>query len=219
MLLQFLRKESKIMAYIVDYSYINQSNLSFGTSSFKSEITENDLVENNFLTAIYRKQNYSYPKFFKMDNLSKTGFLSAELLQPHFPDLENRKNVGVICFNRISSLTTDRNFENTIIDVNNYYPSPALFVYTLPNIETGEICIRHKFMGESSFYVTEHFNPKYIADIVEDSLKFNDIILSGWSDFVNSQIKSLMFLVSKNKSEGSELFDSQNIEKIFKTIF
>ena len=39
------------------------------------------------------------------------------------------------------------------MDKENYYPSPALFVYTLPNIVTGELAIRHQIYGETACYV------------------------------------------------------------------
>ena len=42
-------------------------------------------------------------------------------------------------------------FQETIQHADSYYPSPALFVYTLPNIVTGEIAIRNKYYGETSF--------------------------------------------------------------------
>jgi hypothetical protein len=33
-----------------------------------------------FIKALYKKETISYPKFYKMDNLSKLGFLGAEML-------------------------------------------------------------------------------------------------------------------------------------------
>lgn len=112
------------------------------------------------LNNLYRERVGDYPKFFKMDLLSKLGFIASEILlnlesleddrQRFVPD-EDR---GVIMGNRSASIANDREYEKTI-QAENYYPSPALFVYTLPNIVTGEIAIRNKYYGESGFYVVE----------------------------------------------------------------
>lgn len=216
--LRFSKKESKIMAYIIDFAFLNQEKSIFGNSTLLEIISDEELVDNNFITAVYRKNNFSYPKFFKMDNLSKTGFLCSELLKENFPEVEKRQKFGVICFNRISSLTTDKNFENTIIENENYYPSPALFVYTLPNIETGEICIRHKLMGESSFYVMEKFDSQQIFNLASDALNFHDYVLLGWSDLVNSQIKSFMVLVSNSDAKSKCVFDVEMLERSYKEL-
>ena len=143
------------MAFIKSYSFVNYSDSSYGINEEKQFLSDNETLENNFFTAVYRKQNFNYPKFFKMDSASKAGFLCAELLEKDFPD--ERENFGVIMMNNFSSSETDKNFEKTICDIENYYPSPSIFVYTLPNIVTGEVCIRHGFRGESSFYVFEKF--------------------------------------------------------------
>jgi 3-oxoacyl-[acyl-carrier-protein] synthase-1 len=116
----------------------------------------------------YRSLQIDYPKFFKMDGLSKLGFLAAEMI---FKDDQNRfeprEDIAVIGFNRSSSLDTDTQYQATIGNNENYFPSPSLFVYTLPNIVTGEIAIRNNLLGETSFYICEAFNAKQIIEIVE----------------------------------------------------
>lgn len=177
------------------------------------------MPESNFLTAIYRKSGFQYPKFFKMDNLSKAGFLASELLVDELDENFERKDCGVILFNRISSLTTDRNFENTIKDPENCYPSPALFVYTLPNIVTGEICIRQKFYGESSFYVMEDFDTQRIVDVINDSLTQNQYVMTGWIDESDNGIKALMFLVTRNSLYNTWIpFTMEAIEDMKKLV-
>ena len=51
------------------------------------------------------------------------------------------------------------------------FPSPALFVYTLPNIVAGEIAIRNKYEGETSAYVLEEFNRDMIDAIVKQAFQ------------------------------------------------
>ena len=97
------------------------------------------------LTALYRARVGDYPKFFKMDTACKLGFLLAEQLadEPRFTPREDR---AVLMFSTCGSLCNDRHYEETVRE----FPSPSLFVYTLPNIITGEIAIRNKYEGETS---------------------------------------------------------------------
>ncbi|MEJ0079473.1 MAG: hypothetical protein WDM78_00555 [Puia sp.] len=44
--------------------------------------------------------------------------------------------------------------------------SPALFVYTLPNIVIGEISIRRHFKGENAFFVFKQFDGNFIEKYV-----------------------------------------------------
>jgi len=205
------------MAYIYDFAYINQSRKEFGKGDLRNIITDEELADSNFVTAVYRKCGFGYPKFFKMDNLSKAGFVTSELICKELDESFDRKDCGVILFNRISSLTTDRNFENTISDPENFYPSPALFVYTLPNIVTGEICIRQKFYGESSFYVMEDFDAQRIVDVVNDSLSQNRYVLTGWiGEGDDGNISALMILVShESLRENSAEFTVESVEAVF----
>src|ERR1700744_5531982 len=120
----------------------------------------------DFLLAVYRYPGVQYPKFYKMDNLSKLGWLACELLlRDGFRAEDYRpEEVPVVLSNANASLDTDYKYFATVKDI----PSPALFVYTLPNIMTGEICIRHHFKGENAFFVFESFNAAFLAQYVRD---------------------------------------------------
>lgn len=122
---------------------------------------------NDQLSQWYRNIGINYPKFFKMDRLCKAGILGAEqLLKDYDFDRENVKaDWGIILMNAASSLDNDRHYQKTIT-ADNYYPSPAVFVYTLANIVTGEIAIRHKIGGESSFYVMQSEDESLLNELV-----------------------------------------------------
>ncbi|MBA4393231.1 MAG: 3-oxoacyl-ACP synthase, partial [Desulfobacca sp.] len=98
-----------------------------------------------FLRSIYRHYTISYPKFYKMDNLCKLGFLSAEILLQGTDILRNypEEDIGIILGNASSSLDSDEKHQESIQDRSSYFPSPSVFVYTLANIMAGEIAIRH----------------------------------------------------------------------------
>jgi hypothetical protein len=114
-----------------------------------------------FFTALYRHLEISYPKFFKMDNLCKLGFLAAEIILGEASVKQRYRDdeVGMVLFNAASSIDTDRNHQVSIANRDNYFPSPSVFVYTLANIIIGEISIRHKLTGESCFFIEQDFQP------------------------------------------------------------
>jgi 3-oxoacyl-(acyl-carrier-protein) synthase len=109
-------------------------------------------------------------KFFKMDNLAKLGYVTAaELFAKAGTGLQNLKptEIGIILSNHSASLDTDlRHQQNTA----NGEPSPAVFVYTLPNVAAGEICITHHIKGENTFFIDmpPAWLEKYARSLIEN---------------------------------------------------
>lgn len=170
---------------------------------------------------LYKHSGISYPKFHKMDNLCKLGFLTSEFLLRD-KNLTGRyapAETGVILMNSSSSLDTDRNHQKSIMSRDDYFPSPSVFVYTLPNVVIGEICIRHKINGEGNFFVTEKFNPHFVFDYV--SQLFNDNLveccITGWVEINGNNYGSVLYLIEKTgKTEsGIANFEPAEIDKIY----
>lgn len=136
------------------------------------------------LTDIYKQEIGNYPKFYKMDILSRLAFVTTELLRkgPHTTD--NGQQTPIILFNHSSSVVADRQFLDTIKDAENFFPSPSVFVYTLPNITTGEVAIRHHLCGETSFYILPDKDEALMKQILEASLAGTSAtsVISGWID-------------------------------------
>lgn len=141
------------------------------------------VISNADITGLYREYIKDYPKFFKMDSLCRLGIVAAELLLKDL-SVDEKENTSIILFNRNGSLITDRNYQKTISE-GNYFPSPALFVYTLANIVTGEIAIRHKIYGETSFYVLSGPEWSTIEKMACNVFQTSDpsLVLTGWVDY------------------------------------
>lgn len=143
------------------------------------------------LTDIYKRYIDDYPRFYKMDALCRLGFVASELLLQAENDRREtpRDDRAVILFNRSSSILADEVYQASIQDAENYYPSPAAFVYTLPNIVTGEIAIRNHYQGETSFYILPEHSDALIQQTLEAS--FGDpatkSILGGWIDYADDE--------------------------------
>ena len=113
----------------------------------------------DMLTEIYRQRHTAYPKFYKMDILSRLGFIVAELLMDGLPEAAGadaagtlRDDCAIVVCGHSGSIASDRLFQDTIVP-DRFFPSPAVFVYTLPNIVTGEIAIRHHIVAETACYL------------------------------------------------------------------
>lgn len=155
-----------------------------------------------WLSELYGQLGMAYPKFFKMDRLSKAGILAAEMVMRAVgQNTEELKNDwGVVCFNSASSLDDDRTYQETIQDPENYFPSPSVFVYTLANIVAGEMAIKYKLRGETSFYVSQHFDKerleKAVADVFAQTKATH--LLAGWVDYDNGHCDVQLFVFEQN---------------------
>ncbi len=137
------------------------------------------------LTALYRQYVGDYPKFYKMDLLSRLGFIASELLfQKEDAHSDFGQSRAVLLFGQSASCVADRSFEATIQLGDNYFPSPADFVYTLPNIVLGEIAIRHQLRGETCYFALSKRDDALIRQLVSQA--FADAsttsVLFGWID-------------------------------------
>jgi len=179
------------------------------------KLFENNTDINALLLSIYHHLQLNYPKFYKMDNLSKLGWLAAEvLLKDSFKkDDYQPEDVSVILANANSSLDDDIKYLESIKDV----ASPSLFVYTLPNIVIGEICIRNHFKGEQAFYIQDDFDADFIAQQVNYQLDNNiaQACICGWVDVLGQDYKAVLFLVEKKRNDDSVEFSAEKLREIF----
>jgi len=173
---------------------------------------KSDLAE--FLLEAYRHFTLDYPKFHKMDNLSKLGWLANETLLRDSFDKEKYKpkDVGIVLSNANASLDTDVKYYETAKSI----ASPALFVYTLPNIVIGEISIRHHFKGENAFFISEHFDAGFIEQYVSSLINNNTLqcCICGWVDVLAKNYNATLFLIEKDTSANSVNFAKENLTKI-----
>ena len=151
----------------------------------KEELGEQEGLEHHsLLTSLYKQMIGNYPKFYKMDGLSRLGFVASEILL-NAEKGETDKERAIIFFNHSSSIASDRNYKESINDKNNYFPSPSIFVYTLPNIVTGEIAIRNHFQGETSFFILPDKDERMMEEILQASCRDaqSKSFLTGWIDY------------------------------------
>ena len=157
-----------------------------GTTVFSS--SETDFAP--FIREAYKHLGENNMKFYKMDNLCKLGYVAAGYL---LKDTNYRpKEIGIILANASSSLDTDCKHQAIINKEGDKAASPAVFVYTLPNVVLGEICIRHKIQGENTFFVCQQSNVASLEDyarIVMAKGKLRTCII-GWCELLDGHYQA-----------------------------
>lgn len=193
---------------LVASCYINREGVSVnGNSMFRTEAGTEDWKKD-----IYRSLEVDYPKFHKMDALAKMAFLGVESLQ-HIDHLDNcgEDGLALIFANRYASYDTDMRFIDSYEDKGN--PSPSLFVYTLPNILTGELSIRHKWYGENIFFILEKFDPAFFEEQINFYFSRGAAAcLCGWVESENEHEECALFLVEP----GETALDKTELLNVFK---
>ena len=143
--------------------------------------------EEPFLRMVY-KIGLSYPKFFKMDNLSQLGFLGAEMVLMR--SVESPKTMKLPwCMQTEVRVWKQTTFTESL---ESGIASPAQFVYTLPNIEVGEICIKHKLYEENNFLISHRFDAQQMLNRYQALFDDNaaKTVLIGWTSLIRTMTDS-----------------------------
>jgi len=158
-------------------------------------------ADENWTKTIYTELGIAYPKFYKMDNLAKMAFLGLNLIeQANIIAPNESQEVALIFANSSSSHATDIKFIESYTQ--NGSPSPSLFVYTLPNILTGEISIFKKWYGENIFFIQEKFDAEFFIEQINFYLrKGAKSCLCGWVNSIDDNEECFLFHVSNEAGE------------------
>lgn len=199
-----MQKELFIQSYchiIENQVFVN------GDAMFTTDTTD----FTSFIKSAYKHFEIDYSKFFKMDNLSKLAFIASDVLLKDEPE----KNIALLFSNNAGSLDTDRKHQASIADSENFYPSPAVFVYTLPNICLGEISIKHQLHSENSFFVFEDFNADVLSNYANSLIADQkaEKALCGWVNIDEGKYEAFLYVVAK---KGIFVHSSPEINLLYK---
>lgn len=189
------------MNEIISYTHIKHNQVSVNGEIVFQSNASSSLSE--FLSEAYKSLGISYPKFHKMDLQCKLGFLCTEfaLKDTQFLSDNDLTKTAIILSNAASSIETDRIHQNSIADKSNYFPSPAVFVYTLPNITIGELAIKHKITGENAFFVSEQFDANLLVNYTESLFSDDtDAAIVGWVEVDGNNFEAFIFLVQNSEN-------------------
>lgn len=143
-----------------------------------------------FIREAYKNTGGSNLKFYKMDDLCKLGYTAVEYLlkEKNFQPEE----IGILLVNAAASLNTDIRHQMIINQEGDHAASPTVFVYTLPNVVAGEICIRHKIQGENTFFIEKEFDADKLEEYARIVMKKGNLkaCITGWCNLLMEEYKA-----------------------------
>jgi hypothetical protein len=130
------------------------------------------------------------------------------LKERHAPD-----RIGLVLHNADASLDTDLRYAASVAVA----PSPSLFVYTLPNVVVGEVCIKNNFKGHNAFFIFEAYEPGFLHAHVREVLLegMADACLCGWTEVFGDRQEALLFLVERTAQGTGIPFSPEALAKKF----
>lgn len=137
-----------------------------------------------FIREAFKSRGENNMKFFKMDDLCKLGYVAAAWLLDGIEFGE--EECGMVLSGKYGCLDTDMKHQQIIDKEGDAASSPAVFVYTLPNVVAGEISIRHHIKGENTWFWSD--------DRTMSDLKHYASLMAGASDLRYCIIGHLDFL-------------------------
>ncbi len=162
---------------------------------FTSETSEFSV----FIREAFKNLNENNPKFYKMDDLCKLSYIAAAYVlrdQKIIPE-----ETGIVLSNSSSSLETDIKHIRIMERDGDQAASPSVFVYTLPNITAGEICIRHNIRFENLIFIEEHFDENRLEEYIRQTMQQREFnfCLYGWCELLGNNYKADIRLLKKNE--------------------
>lgn len=137
-----------------------------------------------FIREAFKSRGENNMKFYKMDDLCKLGYVAAVWLLDGIEFGE--EECGMVLSGKYGCLDTDMKHQQIIDKEGDAASSPAVFVYTLPNVVAGEISIRHHIKGENTWFWSD--------DRTMSDLKHYASLMAGASDLRYCIIGHLDFL-------------------------
>ncbi len=166
---------------------------------------------------LYQRLDINYPKFHKMDILSKTTIIAGEVLlrNQSFADT----TIPLVFANRGGSIASDENHAASLFLDADAMASPAVFVYTLPNIALGELSIKHRLQSPNVFFIFDRFEDK---ETLEFLVKFQEELAienpsqrlaGGWLEANSSELDVFFYCIGPS---GLKTFSESDLLTLYK---
>ncbi len=136
------------------------------------------------VTEIFKKYLADGSRFFKMDLYSRLAYAGTSLLAKDALEGYDPEDVALFVFTQQGSLLADRKHLSTFSNPDEFFPSPAVFINTLPNVVLGEIAVKNNIKGETTLVLLPDRDEAAIQRIMEASLAATRpaVVLCGWVD-------------------------------------
>lgn len=150
-----------------------------------------------FIREAFKHLGESNMKFYKMDDLCKLGYVAAGYLLKQCTATLLPQETGIVLANASASLDTDLKHQSLIDSEGCEAASPAVFVYTLPNVVAGEICIRHKIQGENTFFIAPQYDAARLEQYARRAMADGGLkrCVVGWCELLQGNYQATFSLL------------------------
>lgn len=120
------------------------------------------------LPEIFKKYLADGSRFFKMDIFSRLAYVGTGLLAKDTLEDSAPEDRGLLICTLNGSVLADRKHLSTFSE--EYYPSPAIFINTLPNVVLGEIAVTHQIQGETTLVMLPSLDDAFLETLSRTTL-------------------------------------------------
>lgn len=153
-----------------------------------------------FIRQAYKDVDGGNMKFYKMSDFCQLGYVASCYLMKGYTYAPHQ--AAIVMANANASLKTDIHHQHIIQSGGTAAASPAVFVYTLPNVLTGEICIRHKIQGENTFFIGQSADFDELEAYAKTVMKRTALThcIVGWCDLMGEAYRAELRLLMNTES-------------------
>ena len=136
------------------------------------------------VSELYKKYLSDGSRFFKMDLYSRLAYVGTGLLAKDTLEGIAPEDVAILLFTVNGSVLADRKHLSTYTHPDEYYPSPSVFINTLPNVVLGEIAMKNTIKGETTLVMLPERDESLKEKIVAATLAATrpGAVMAGWVD-------------------------------------
>lgn len=136
-------------------------------------------------------------KFYKMDDFCKLAYVAADRLLEGIDFGE--EECGMVLSGRYGCLDTDMKHQQIIDSEGDTGASPAVFVYTLPNVAAGEVSIRHHIKGENTWFWSDDRRMRDIRQYAGLMMAAQDLkyCIIGYFDCIAGKYEAVFKLLER----------------------
>ena len=138
----------------------------------------------SLVTEIYKKYLADGSRFFKMDLYSRLAYAATGLLAKDALEGCDPEDLALFIFTQNGSVLADRKHLSTFSDPKEFFPSPAIFINTLPNVVLGEIAVRNNIKGETTLVLLPERDETAMHRVIDATVSATrpSVMLYGWVD-------------------------------------
>lgn len=138
----------------------------------------------SLITEIFKKYLADGSRFFKMDLYSRLAYAATGLLAKDALEGSDPEDRALLFFTQNGSVLADRKHLSTFSNPEEFFPSPAVFINTLPNVVLGEIAVKNGIKGETTLVLLPHRDEAAMNRIIDATVSATrpSVMICGWVD-------------------------------------